>query len=89
MARNETVRPYECANCLNVNTPLCEFCNQVTSPSGKLSKPTRYQGANGGKLESKELASLSHRIALRLATGNPVHLSWIIRYNQLVSSDKE
>ena len=80
---------YDCAACINSSSPLCKYCNQIKSPSGKLSKPTYYQGANGGRLESKELASLSHRIALRLATGNPVHLSWIIRYNQLVSSDKK
>lgn len=89
MSRNETVSPYDCATCLNTSTPLCEHCSQVTSPSGKKSKPTYYASAAGGSRESAELATLSHRIALRLATGNPVQLSWILRYNQLITSNKE
>lgn len=87
MARNEKISPYECATCLNASTPLCEYCAQITSPSGKKRKPTHYASAVGGTRESAELASLSHRIGLRLATGNPVPLAWIMRYNALITTE--
>lgn len=79
---------YDCACCLNAGTPLCELCTQIESPTGEENKPTQYQTATGGGKLSKELAALSNRIALRLYTGNPVQLSWIIRYNKLVTNDK-
>lgn len=88
MSKNETVRPYDCANCLNSRTPICELCSQITSPSGKVSAPTYYSPDKLGRIESKELAALTSKIVLRLATGNPVNLSWIIRYNDLLTGDK-
>ena len=89
MQKNEVASPYNCATCLNAGTPICELCNRIESPSGKKSKPTRYASAICGSRESAELAALSHRIALRLAMGNPVQLSWILKYNQLITRDKD
>lgn len=89
MAKNEEIRPFDCATCLNVNTPLCEYCSQITSPSGKKSKPSHYTSAVGGTRESAELAALASKITLRLTTGNPVQLSWVMRYNALITSEKQ
>lgn len=33
---------YDCARCANRRSPLCELCTQVTSPSGKVSKPKYF-----------------------------------------------
>ena len=74
---------YECATCLNSYTPLCDTCTYVCSPSGETGKPKHYQGPRT-RLDNGKVAAIGNRIALRLLTGNPVPLSWIITYNQLV-----
>lgn len=83
---------YECKECLNLNTPLCKCCNIIESPSGKLRKPTYYMD---GKLETisftpanEHIKLLSDKISQRLTEGTPIYLSWIIQYNQILTTEK-
>jgi hypothetical protein len=85
MTKANNNRAYECSDCININTPLCQICNCVNSPSGKVSKPTYYQDKNGGSnLNSQELVALAGKIILRVAAGAPINLTWVMRYNKLL-----
>lgn len=33
---------YDCRNCVNQGSKVCERCNTIVSPSGRTSKPTCY-----------------------------------------------
>lgn len=35
-------KEYKCTDCAFMQTPYCEKCSHVVSPSGKKSRPTRF-----------------------------------------------
>lgn len=76
-----------CINCLNAGTPICDGCSFIQKPSGKKSKPTQYAGALGTNKDNKRMAALASSIALRIQTGNPVPVRWLLEYNKLVTDD--
>lgn len=77
---------YSCSNCLNHSTPLCDCCTEIRSPSGETSKPTYYQSAEGNPNEYSAAAEISAKIVLRLTTGAPVPLAWVVKYNEIITS---
>lgn len=76
-----------CINCLNAETPICDGCSFIQKPSGKKSKPTRYASTLGTNKENKRMAVLASSIAVRIQTGNPVPVRWLLEYNKLFTDD--
>lgn len=74
-----------CITCLNAETPICDVCSFIQKPSGKKSKPTNYAGGSGTNKNNQRMAVLASSIALRVQTGNPVPVRWLLEYNRLVT----
>ena len=94
----ETKR-YECTNCVNRATPICEICTRIIKPGGKETKPTYYIAQSVGfssgderkrydapmkAWKTEELASYLMRM-LRLRI--PLPTSVVLIYNR--KSEKE
>ena len=47
----------------------------------------QYAGALGTNKDNKRMAALASSIALRIQTGNPVPVRWLLEYNKLVTDD--
>lgn len=79
------MKEYKCNDCINKNTPLCDVCYQTSSPGEDAGKPTYYQCYSPSTIVSEELDNLMIYINTRVASGVPVSINTIIKYNQLIS----
>lgn len=57
---------YTCERCANLRTPLCELCNRIHSPSGRIRPPSLYVGADS--VDSLKETLKDVQIALALAS---------------------
>ena len=80
---------YDCATCVNRNSPLCELCTQILSPSGKERKPKYYIGQVEVEPIDPELkfdSEVERRaflIAKHLISGLPIPIRIVLEYNKL------
>ena len=79
------MKEYKCADCINKKSPLCDLCFQTSSPNEDAGKPTYYQCYSPSPIVSDELNNLMIYINTRVASGVPVSINTIIKYNQLIS----
>lgn len=95
------VKHYSCVACINVNTPLCKLCTQITAPSGNERRPKYYikreddflpdTGINISPGLSNKTGERAITIARYLAAGVPIPVRIVLEYNKLVEkkTDKE
>ena len=90
---------YECETCANINSPLCELCTRISSPSGKERKPKYYierQEVAPSVPElriayglDRKLEGIAITIARYLRNGVPIPISVVMKYNELVAKEKD
>lgn len=94
-------KQYDCSTCVNRNSPLCELCTQITSPSGKERRPKYYMRIM--ELEpfapelkvplglNTELEKRAITIARYLGAGLPIPIRVVLEYNKIAErkTDKE
>ncbi len=78
-------KKYNCADCANRKTSLCELCRHIKKPSGSETRPTMYVGMRTDTntkrtVEAGRLASLIEGY-IRLGLSVPVAV--VIEYNKL------
>lgn len=80
---------YSCESCMNGGTPLCEGCNNITSPSGRQRRPSRFVGGTGINKTAKRCVALASSISMRAMGGDPIPLLWVMEYNRLITDEGE
>lgn len=90
---------YDCKTCVNRNSPLCELCTRITSPSGKERRPKYYVGlveviTAVSELKAPhgvntELERRAITIAKYLGAGFPIPTRVLLEYNKLVAQKTE
>lgn len=78
-----------CKTCLNKGTPICQLCSFVKSPSGKETKPSCYTGDGSAALAGMTVSDMGAVLLVRLQTGKPLPLSWVLRYNDRIVASLE
>ena len=76
---------YNCADCANRRTPLCNLCRHIKKPSGSVSKPTMYVGMRleinaDRSIRAKNLATL---IEGYIRSGMTIPTAVVLEYNKL------
>ena len=90
---------YDCKTCVNRNSPLCELCTQITSPSGKEHKPKYYIGQSDitvfGRRGSyqritadKETERLAKYLLDHLLARAPLPTSIVLKYNRKTEKEE-
>jgi hypothetical protein len=79
----EDKKIYDCNECANKATPLCNECNSITSPSGRMTRPTNYCHLIPLDRESR----LHNNISAYLKAGKPIPLAMVIEYNEITEED--
>ena len=89
---------YDCKTCVNRNSPLCELCTQITSPSGKERKPKYYIGLVEvapvvPELKvplglNSELEKRAIDIARYLGAGLPIPTRVVLEYNRKTEQEE-
>lgn len=76
---------YSCTICANAGTPICENCQTIESPSGKIRRPTRFVDSESPNKRSKRAVMLANIIQSSLASGSCVPLRYVMEYNRIVT----
>lgn len=79
---------FECKNCANRGSPLCELCTQVTSPDGTEHKPKYYVYFNSvipfsakRQMEGRG-EHIAKALEMYLRAGWPLPVSLVMEYNR-------
>ncbi len=75
---------YDCATCLNAQTPLCDICSSVQRPSGQMSKPSFFVDSQGGVKNSQRRDELVRMMSVRIQKGKGIPLAMVMEYNNLI-----
>lgn len=98
--RTTNDKHYDCKTCVNRNSPLCELCTQITSPSGKEHKPKYYIGQSditvfggrGGSYQritaDKETERLAKYLLDHLLARAPLPTSVVLEYNRKAEKEE-
>ena len=89
---------YNCEQCANKNSILCEICSQVVSPNIKEHKPRFYVALSDVKspnaevdmpnIKGRELKKKAIEIERYLLDGNPIPIQVVMEYNELAEGDQ-
>ncbi len=91
---------YDCRTCINRNSPLCELCTQITSPSGKERKPKYYIAQSdivgvGGRsryhetpTSDPETETLTQYLMALLCKRVPIPTSIVLEYNRKTEKEE-
>ena len=89
---------YNCDQCANKNSLLCELCSQVISPNNKEHKPRFYVALSDVKspnaevdiphIKGQELKKKAIAIERYLLDGIPIPLQLVMEYNELAEGDQ-
>ena len=83
-------KEYKCIDCAFFQTPYCEGCNQITSPSGKKSRPTRFTPGipqltiSGGR--SSQFQRMQLYIRYCIENNTPIPIKVVEEYNKKAST---
>ena len=70
---------YNCKECANAGTLICNNCNSITKPSGDETRPTEF--VHLVPLSAKEKSESN--IRAYIDRSKPIPLSLIFQYNEL------
>ena len=80
-------REYDCSECLNRKTPLCEICTSIYHTDGTISKPKYFVKHTEISLDCVNSADhsewLAQYIEAHVHSRTPVPLSIVMKYNLL------
>ena len=74
---------YNCKECANRGTPLCNECSSITKPSGEETRPTRFVKL----IPIGKVDKLIINIAAYIDRKKPIPLGMVLEYNKLTSED--
>ena len=74
---------YNCNECANADTIICDKCTSITKPSGEETRPTEY--VHLVPLDKKERLTVS--IQAYLERGKPLPVKMVLEYNDLSSEE--
>ncbi len=82
---------FECNNCANRRSPLCELCTQVTSPDGTKHKPKYYveftgdsgkYDVDGRPITNPRGEECAKKLERYLREGSPLPVALVMEYNK-------
>lgn len=88
-------KQYDCKECANAATPICERCVYITRPDGSVTKPTWFIKTQPAELienmteEEKQEAGVAEdtdlavRIMACIVSETAIPLRYVMRYNAL------
>ena len=91
-------KEYNCIECVNKATPLCNMCRVIKSPSGRESKPTYYVALTTIQLgenvehvttQDEKTEGMAWIIAQHLNIRVPIPTSIVLNYNRQVEQKEE
>lgn len=76
------IKIYNCSDCVNQNSPLCELCYKIDSPSGNSTKPTYFVSATEIVVPAHK--NIKAKIVDNISRNNPIPINWVMEYNKFV-----
>ena len=74
---------FECKDCTNRNTTICDQCTFITNPSGNVQRPSNFTRLSKIKPEDVLAAQISMFLEHKL----PIPVSVVIEYNELTQEE--
>ena len=74
---------FECKDCANRNTPICDQCTFITNPSGNVQRPSCFCRLS----QIKPSDVLATQIGMFMEHRLPIPVSIVIDYNKLTEED--
>jgi hypothetical protein len=70
---------YNCTECANKGTPLCNECSSITKPSGEETRPTEFLHV----IPLSEKEKTESNIRAYLERSKPIPITLVMKYNEL------
>ena len=70
---------YNCKECANAGTIICNSCKSITKPSGEETRPTEYVRFNPLTEKEKSVANILAYFERR----KPIPIALVMQYNEL------
>ena len=86
---------FECSNCANRHSPLCELCTQVTAPDGTESKPkyfitlTEFWPCGQYRRLEGRAETCAQLLELYVRSGWPLPVGIVVEYNGHIEKLRE
>lgn len=86
---------FECSNCANRHSPLCELCTQVTAPDGTESKPkyfitlTEFMPSGQYRRLEGRAETCAQLLELYVRSGWPLPVGIVMEYNGHIEKLRE
>ena len=86
---------FECNNCANRRSPLCELCTQVTAPDGTESKPkyfitlTEFMPCGQYRRLERRAETCAQLLELYVRSGWPLPVGIVMEYNGHIEKLRE
>ena len=74
---------YDCKECANQATLICNVCSTITKPSGTETRPTQFVKLKPFSKAEKNAVTLK----AYLDKGKPLPLAIVLEYNELTSEE--
>ena len=74
---------YNCKECANKGTPLCNECSSITKPSGEETRPTHFVKLISLDKVDKLIVNINAYIERK----KPIPTAMVLAYNDLTSED--
>lgn len=81
------MKKYRCTNCVNLASPLCDYCTVLEMPSGKEQKPKYYIGS--AELGYAVEGNIPTLIKISVENGVSIPLIAVYRYNEELEKQTE
>lgn len=94
MTPKPEISTYDCRECINRASPICEDCRQITAPGGKEQKPTKYiRQSDASRLICREFTPckpdrMAALLMMHIQRNEPLPTALVMIYNDIAKKEE-